>query len=132
MDAQPSTPFTHQFEANAPALMGELTSEFVKDKSFTGRNKVRRRIKAVLDMLSVDTTYPAQALPEAERGGGMLLPGGNMPFRPGGGGMADFLDPAQMPGWRNEVLPIPGAQPERDNEVLLQGVENNANHPVNP
>ena len=44
--------------SNAPALMAELTEEFMTIKDFNNRAKIRLQMKAILDLLSVNTDYP--------------------------------------------------------------------------
>ncbi len=111
---------------NSPNLMSQLTQKFAENKNFADRNKIRRQIKALLDLLSVDTQYPAVApekKPQQQFGGGLMgapLYGGHVD--------ADF-----GPGPDRGVLAIPGAQPERDNEEILRGAERqNANEPAIP
>ena len=44
--------------ADAPKIMSELTRLFVACTSLTDRAKIRMRMKAILDFISVDTDYP--------------------------------------------------------------------------
>lgn len=41
-----------------PALMAELMKEFIEKKDLTTRSQIRLRMKALLDLVHVDTTYP--------------------------------------------------------------------------
>lgn len=47
-----------QFVKNAPQMMAELTQQFIDRKAIGDRSKFRLQMKAVLDMISVDTEYP--------------------------------------------------------------------------
>lgn len=88
-------------QKDAPALMAELTQEFVDARDLNSRAKVRARMKAVLDFVSVDTSYPAIGT-EAPAGGNMIGFGAN----PG------YDAPATIGAYnapRGGVLPIPGA-----------------------
>jgi hypothetical protein len=53
------TPTITNLLEKAPEMMSELTHSFQKNKDFNQRAKIRLQMKAVLDMLSVDTTYPS-------------------------------------------------------------------------
>jgi hypothetical protein len=104
----------------APEIMAELISEFIKNKDLKSRIQVRLRIKALLDLLSVDTTYPALP-PDAKpsRHGGPIQPAINAPrmltrrdLEEGPGGEQDEHLPP-------EVSAIPGAREATDNELVL-------------
>lgn len=43
---------------DAPAIMAQLTGEFVEAKDLNTRAKIRQRMKAVLDFVAADTAYP--------------------------------------------------------------------------
>ncbi len=45
-------------QGRAPQLMCELTALFIDAKDLNARVKIRARMKAVLDFISVDTSYP--------------------------------------------------------------------------
>ncbi len=87
-----------KFLADAPTTMAELTTEFVSAKDLNTRAKIRQRMKAVLDFISVDTSYPDVG---GDAGGVPPLPG--------------FQDGAIMPAryiQNPTVRPIPGAENE--------------------
>ncbi len=94
---------------NMPDVMAELTKQFIEKPDANGRAKIRKKMKAILDFLSADTSYPE--LPKEERsafGIEMLRPQPQF-------GMADAADYTT----RAEVAPIPGA--DRENESILGG-----------
>lgn len=47
------------FLDGAPEMMAKLTREFVEATDLNSRAKIRARMKAILDFVSVDTSYPA-------------------------------------------------------------------------
>lgn len=69
------------FIKSSPAMMAELTQQFVSKKGLSDRAKIRLQMKAVLDMISVDTEYPSAEKKEAKEdysprrydGGGRLV-----------------------------------------------------------
>lgn len=65
-----------RMEQLAPDYLHELMAQFVEKKELVDRQKVRRRIRALLDLFSADTMWPK---------GENAPPGGPRPF---GGGFA--------------------------------------------
>ncbi len=107
---------------NAPGMMAELMTEFIGDRNLNARVKVRLRMKALLDLVAVDTVYPKApgmdvgarrevngpqfgAVPMVAPGRPMDI-GGAMDQRVGAGGLG------------GPVLPIPGADPINNEDVL--------------
>lgn len=43
---------------NIPDVMAELTKSYIANTDYNARAKIKMRMKAFLDMLSVDSTYP--------------------------------------------------------------------------
>lgn len=43
----------------APETMKKLTSEFIRNRDFEARTRIRAKMTAILDLLIVDTEYPA-------------------------------------------------------------------------
>jgi hypothetical protein len=64
------TPIINGLLEKAPEMMAELTRSFQYNKDLNQRAKIRLQMKAVLDMLSVDTTYPSVAKKEKTADGG--------------------------------------------------------------
>lgn len=53
-----TTPEMDLMASAAPALMAELMREFIQKKDLNARAQMRLRMKALLDLFSVDTSYP--------------------------------------------------------------------------
>lgn len=104
--------------ASAPAMMAELMKEFIEKKDLNDRVKIRLRMKALLDLVAVDTKYPRNpaidGAPGRPRNGGFMaapLPvmGDNL-----GGEMARRLDD----GLGGAIQPVPGAERIDNADVL--------------
>jgi hypothetical protein len=101
-----------------PALMGELMKEFIEKRDFTARSQIRLRMKALLDLVHVDSAYPPNP---AMKGNSVPNPARDMMMNDqdqaapvmaapgvfGGGGVA------------YAVQPVPGAERSDDNSVIL-------------
>lgn len=121
----PTPKFDALIEAS-PEMMSELMKEFVDGKDYNARAKIRMKMKILLDLASVDTKYPD--IPALQHGRG-AVPG--LPGLPGQGlydGYANALPMALQERAGRAVLnrpddgiePIPGANPERENEDILE------------
>jgi hypothetical protein len=53
----------------APAYFSELMQQFIEKKDLTDRQKIRRRVRALLDLFSADTKWPTDKGPKNERPG---------------------------------------------------------------
>src|SRR5574342_341711 len=53
----------------APAYFSELMKQFIEKKELTDRQKIRRRVRALLDLFSADTKWPTDKGPRQERPG---------------------------------------------------------------
>jgi len=51
------------FIKSAPQMMSELTQSFISKKGLHDRAKFRLQMKAILDMISIDTEYPSTEKP---------------------------------------------------------------------
>lgn len=51
---------------SAPEVMAALVRQFIEKKDVDTRVQVKMRMKAVLDFLSVDTTFPPNPLPDSK------------------------------------------------------------------
>lgn len=50
----------------APDVMAALVRQYIEKKDVDARVQVKMRMKAVLDFLSVDTTFPPNPLPDSK------------------------------------------------------------------
>lgn len=97
----------------APDIMRELTEQFIARKDLNSRVRLRLRMKAVLDLISVDTEYPA-------------VPALNPRQEPAGdgqgqGGPGAFALRHEMAAVPQAVAAIPGAEQAGDNDIVLGG-----------
>jgi hypothetical protein len=116
---------------DAPQLMAELTEEFIKKPDLESRIKTRLRIKALLDMLAVDTTYPKVPDEAKSKDGdgerpvdaveGLQVPRPGLP-----GGIGNYIQTEDMTGGRRRstalpqsVAAVPGAEEAQNNEIVL-------------
>lgn len=60
-------PVFSDLTSKSPQMMSELMAAFVKHPAFTDRAKIRMQMKALLDIVSHDTTYPP--VPKIEKKG---------------------------------------------------------------
>lgn len=107
---------------SAPEMMAELMREFIDHKELNARVKIRLRMKALLDLVAVDTQYPKS--PALDTGGPMRRrrrrfgePVFAEPYQqaPGiAGAIADRLDDGML----GEVQPVPGAEAVGGDELL--------------
>lgn len=94
----------------APAYFAELMQQFIEKKDLTDRQKIRRRVRALLDLFSADTKWPTDRGPKNERPGRNAF--GNVQQMDGGffhGGrnappQDDLAEPEPM-----GAVPAPGA-----------------------
>ena len=105
---------------NAPGMMAELMTEFIGDRNLNARVKVRLRMKALLDLVAVDTVYPKA--PGMDLGGrrdraGQFHAAAPQPAVPMDLGVA-MGDRVGGGGLGGPVLPIPGAEPINNDDVL--------------
>ncbi len=91
---------------SAPDVMRCLTEQFAAKSEVNERARIRRQMKALLDFLSADTTYPA--LPKAQAQANIF---GNMAADVR---QADYYIPEQRGG----IAAIPGAE---NNAILEEG-----------
>ena len=96
--------------ASAPKIMAELTRAFIEKKDLKSRVQIRLRIKAILDLLSVDTEYPASATPK---------PTPSLPEQLVGSHTLQYASAAGGEQVPPEIAPIPGAAEARDNGIVL-------------
>lgn len=95
-----------------PALMGELMREFIAHKDLNKRVEIRYRMKALLDLVFVDTVWPSN--PAVKKADGpnpardAAMDSGMAPV-PNVGGVGIFAPAA--------VQAVPGAREESDNTV---------------
>jgi hypothetical protein len=107
----------------APDTMAELMRAFIQTKDLNARVKIRLRMKALLDIVAVDTVYPKVPARDMDHGGGFM--GGGRPRLAVGHG---YAEPAPMQaemdrrvdgGMGGGVLPVPGADPVPQNDDVL-------------
>lgn len=55
--------------AQLPALMAELTREFIENRDLNARVQIRMRMRAILELAFVDTIWPTNALKKPPPGG---------------------------------------------------------------
>jgi len=55
--------------AQLPALMAELTREFIENRDLNARVQIRMRMRALLDLAFVDTIWPTNAMKKPPPGG---------------------------------------------------------------
>lgn len=103
---------------SAPAMMAELMKEFIEKKDLNDRVKIRLRMKALLDLVAVDTKYPRNPAIDGAAG------------RPRNGGFAVAPQPiigdnlgAEMgrrldDGLGGPIQPVPGAERIDNGDVL--------------
>jgi len=65
--SQLDTPAFRKIVATAPDYMRDLTELYRDHNDYNDRVKIKVRIKILLDLLSVDTAYPAE-LPKSQPG----------------------------------------------------------------
>lgn len=110
----PKLPVEVRMEDLVPEYAAELMTQFVKRKDLADRQKVRRRFKALLDLFSADTVWPAnrpEARPRPHIGGGAFAYQGGaqmMANAHGDGPPAQPEDIAVEPQ-PPDALPAPGA-----------------------
>lgn len=104
--------------ARTPDAMRELMQQFIENKDLNARAAIRLRMKALLDMVSVDTAYPPLFAPDGRRDQAPMDA-----FHQGPGMRGDaYLDPLPAAPHENlgqldadelralrAVAPIPGA-----------------------
>ena len=110
--------------ASLPDVMRQLMVEFSGNKDFNSRAKTKQRMKAVLDFVAADTSYPTASVHPKEPLGDFLgvnqwcAPNPAMgPLPMPRQGIGDYIHPADA----NNFVAIPGARPERENEDILGG-----------
>lgn len=110
--------------AGAPDVMAELMRAFIEQKDLNARVKIRLRMKALLDLVAVDTLYPKNpALDGGARGhvprhgGGFMEPAFPQPPPMGdiGGALRAEVGRHAGPGG---IEPVPGAAPIDNADVL--------------
>lgn len=57
-------PLVQKIVDTSPATMQELMNRFVKNRSYTDRCTIRMEMKALLDLVGVDSVYPS--IPKAD------------------------------------------------------------------
>lgn len=102
-----------RMEELAPEYVSELMTEFMTKVDLVERQKIRRRIRAMLDLFSADTKWP-QGRPETQParrpqqpGFGGLGHGGYVPGAPAVPAPGDDL--AEPPPAAPDAIPVPGA-----------------------
>lgn len=108
----------------APDTMAELMRAFIDSKDLNTRVKIRLRMKALLDLVAVDTVYPKVPARDLDHGDRPLMGAGYV-------GRARPMFAEQMPPIQGEmdrrvddgmgggVLPVPGADPVPQNDEIL-------------
>ncbi len=111
----------------APEVMADLTRQFREKKTLTDRVLVRLRMKAILDLLSVDTNYPAnpalnpqQEIRRRRRGRHDGIGQIPMPYAAANPVPQAAIEQAVMDEIQQEqVAPVPGAQRAENNDLML-------------
>ena len=115
--------------ASAPAVMADLMKQFIANTDLNTRARIRLRMKALLDLVSVDTSYPpVPALNQHQRQEDELNVGGRrrrrrepqyyvnpqvgVPIPRRNPGVGDYVE-------AQDVAPIPGAEQAQENEAIL-------------
>jgi len=113
-DPAPKKTARQRMEELAPEYISELMTDFMTKVDLVERQKIRRRIRAMLDLFSADTKWPQRQpeVPPGRRpqpvlgglGHGAYIPGGPpAPERPPGD------DLAEPPPAAPDAIPAPGA-----------------------
>lgn len=111
----------------APDTMAELMRAFIANKDLNVRVKIRLRMKALLDLVAVDTAYPkvpARDMGDAVGGGfGRVRPFQPVyaePMPPVMGDLRGEMDRRVVEGvGGGGVQPVPGADPVPQNDDVL-------------
>lgn len=118
------------FLKEAPKVMADLTRMFIACTDLTERAKIRLRLKAILDLISVDTDYPPVPALNAQGGegglGDYLQQGPRRRLR----GARPFELGVPAPALQQQiraaveqevggVAPVPGAEPAPGNDIVL-------------
>jgi hypothetical protein len=105
----------------APDTMAELMRQFIESKDLNTRVKIRLRMKALLDLVAVDTVYPKLPARDMDQGRGI---GRGRPYEPMVPALQGPMDvQAEMDhrvgeGVGGGVLPVPGAEAIQNDDVL--------------
>lgn len=108
----------------APDTMAELMRAFIGSKDLNTRVKIRLRMKALLDLVAVDTVYPKVPARDMDHGGGFGRVGRPMigdyaPALPAPGDMrAEMDNRVEQAVGGGAVVPVPGAEPVQNDEIL--------------
>ena len=116
-ESQSTGPKIKEMIASAPDIISELMCEFIEKKDLNARVKIRMRMKALLDIIAVDTIYPKTAA--TTPGGGFARRrragfgmGGPMPI--GEPILGEAVQDRIEDGILGDVQPVPGAEPIGD------------------
>lgn len=93
-----------------PALMAELTKEFIEKKDLNTRVQIRCRMRALLDLAFVDTIWPGNAMKKDPS------PARDMAMNDQGMGCAPAMTVAPS-AYMPAVQPVPGAGRAEDNSI---------------
>ena len=101
-----------------PALMAELTREFIENKDLNSRVQIRMRMRAILELAFVDTIWPTNALKKPPAGGAREAAMGD-PMAGGADGNVGMTVNQQQPALFGPapVQAVPGAERADDNTI---------------
>ena len=98
--------------AQLPALMAELTREFIENRDLNARVQIRMRMRAILELAFVDTIWPTNALKKPAPGSAREAAMGD-PVAGDGMTVGNNVQPAVFA--TAPVQAVPGAERADDN-----------------